>query len=91
MRSRATARFWRCYDGLPEGVQEKAREAYRLWLANPHHPSLQFKRLHGTDGMVWSVRIGLSWRALATVRGDEVRWFWIGSLAEYDRLVGGDD
>lgn len=91
MRSRATARFWRCYDALPVAVQEKARQTYRLWLANPNHPSLQFKRLHGAGGSVWSVRIGISWRALATVKGDTALWFWIGSHAEYDRMIGGDD
>ena len=72
-------------------MRQKARRAYRLWLENPNHPGLQFKPLHGVAGGVWSVRIGLSWRALATIRGDRVTWFWIGSHADYDREIGGDD
>ena len=91
MRSRATARFWWLYDALPDAVRRKARQTYRLWLSNPDHPSLQFKRLHRVDGAVWSIRIGLSWRALATLEGDTVLWFWIGSHADYDRQIGGDD
>jgi hypothetical protein len=42
---------------------------------------------------VFSVRIGLYWRALGnrdsgTVE-DIVTWFWIGSHADYDRLIAG--
>jgi len=40
---------------------------------------------------VYSVRIGLHWRALGyreNVGSEEIlTWFWIGSHAEYDRLV----
>jgi hypothetical protein len=55
------------------------------------HRSLQFKCVNEPDA-VWSVRIGLRWRALGyreRVDGaDTVTWFWIGSHAEYDRLTG---
>ena len=36
---------------------------------------------------VYSVRITLSYRALAIVEGDKVTWFWIGSHADYTRLI----
>jgi hypothetical protein len=36
---------------------------------------------------VWSVRVGLDYRALATAEADGYSWFWIGTHAEYDRLV----
>jgi hypothetical protein len=47
-------------------------------------PGLQFKELE--DG-VWSVRIGLHWRAVAHKRGEDFMWFWIGSHADYNRLI----
>lgn len=31
---------------------------------------------------IWSVRIGLSFRALGVLDTDEIVWFWIGTLAE---------
>ena len=37
---------------------------------------------------LWSVRIGLGYRALAIAGKDGFQWFWIGSHADYDRLVG---
>jgi len=36
---------------------------------------------------IYSVRIGLGYRALAVMKEDRVVWYWIGSHAEYDRLV----
>jgi hypothetical protein len=51
---------------------------------NPRHPSLQFKQV----GRFWSVCIGLHYRALAVQQDADVVWFWIGSHAEYDRLLG---
>lgn len=34
-----------------------------------------------------SVRVALGYRALGVVRGKDILWFWIGSHADYDRLV----
>jgi hypothetical protein len=47
---------------------------------------LQFKKLEGEDG-IYSVRIGLGYRALAVMTKDRVVWFWIGTHSDYDRLV----
>jgi len=33
------------------------------------------------------VRIGLGYRALATMNKGRAVWFWIGSHADYDRLT----
>jgi hypothetical protein len=54
---------------------------------NSSHPSLQFKRIHGHETL-FSVRIGRGWRALGLREGDTITWFWIGSHAEYDQLIG---
>lgn len=86
MRSVATKRFRDCFDALPPQVQRQAEAAYRLWRDDPQHRSLEFKRLHARRP-IYSVRIGLHWRALGVRDGDTVAWVWIGSHAEYDRLV----
>ena len=76
-----------CFARLPEEVREQARRAYRLWRANPSHPGLRFKPIRGhTD--LYSVRVGREWRALGQLEGTTVTWFWIGSHAEYDGLMG---
>ena len=86
MKSRATPRFWAAYRGLPAEVQETARKAYRIFLENPQHPSLQFKKIHSREP-VYSVRVGRGYRAVGLLEHDEVTWFWIGSHAAYDRLL----
>ena len=70
------------YELLRE-VQDIARENYKLLKADPYHPSLHFKRI-GDD---WSVRVGRRYRALATEIENGLLWGWIGSHAEYDRII----
>lgn len=84
MTSRTTARFWDCLRKLPADVQRQANEKYDLWTRDPFHSSLQFKEIWSG---LWSVRINLNYRALARRRGELVVWFWIGTHAEYDRLI----
>ena len=36
---------------------------------------------------IYSVRVTLGYRALGLLQKDEIVWFWIGSHAEYDRLL----
>jgi hypothetical protein len=57
-------------------------------MRDPSHPSLQFKRVHAKEP-IYSVRIGLGWRAVGVRSDDTVVWFWIGSHAEYDKLLSG--
>ena len=76
--------FWACMEKLPTEIQELARENYELLKGNPYHPSLHFKRV----AQFWSVRVGRAYRALGVDAPDGIVWFWIGTHAEYDRLVG---
>jgi hypothetical protein len=69
---------------LPEEVRALADKNYELLKADPRHPSLHFKRI----GKVWSVRVGAHHRALATEIGEDLHWFWIGTHADYDKIVG---
>ncbi len=79
-----TPRFWERYEALPADVRELADQNYALLKANPMHPSLHFKKV----GALWSVRVGLHYRALAHEREEGLVWFWIGAHAEYERLLG---
>lgn len=86
MQSRTTRQFWRLFSGLPREVQRDAKRAYRLFLNNPAHPGLQFKKLEGEDNL-YSARVGLGYRALAVKNEDRVVWYWIGSHSDYDDLT----
>jgi hypothetical protein len=80
----ASSRYWARFDALPAEVQKLATRNFELLKQNPQHPSLRFKSV----GKFRSVRVGLHYRALGVAVGDDVQWFWIGSHAEYDKLVG---
>lgn len=86
MKARATPKFWKLYAQLPETIQRRARKVYQLWRANPHHPSLHFKRVDNEEP-IYSVRVGEDYRVLGYLKGDTVVWFWIGDHDEYDRLL----
>jgi hypothetical protein len=85
MESRLSRSFLESFSRLPEEVQSQARRAYLLFRANPSHASLRFKKVEGTE-KVYSVRIGLGYRALGVLESSTVTWFWIGSHAEFDHL-----
>jgi hypothetical protein len=81
---RATPRFWSCYRQLLGHVQHLADKSYELLRQDLQHPSLHFKKI----GRVCSVRVGLHYRALVVEHKADLLWFWIGSHAEYDKLLG---
>ena len=86
MKSQTTERFRKAFGQLPQAVQRQAREAYKFFKGNPQHPSLRFKQVHPTMP-IYSARISLHYRALGIREGDSIIWFWIGSHADYDRLI----
>lgn len=64
-------------------IQHLADRNFLRLKANPSHPSLHFKKC----GKVWSARVGINYRAIATPIEDGFLWFWVGSHAEYDKLL----
>jgi hypothetical protein len=48
---------------LPQRVKETAKKNYGIWKENPFHPSLEFKEVKPRE-KIWSVRVGIRWRAL---------------------------
>lgn len=83
MRSRTTAQFRQSFAALPQQVQEQTRAAYRQFQENP---SLRFKKVH-PQLPIYSARTSKSYRAVGQLDGDTIIWFWVGSHAEYDKLL----
>ncbi|MFH0731047.1 MAG: hypothetical protein V2B19_32480 [Pseudomonadota bacterium] len=71
MKSSTTPDCWSSYRKLPPEIKNRDRAAYRLWLGNPRHPSLRFKKI----GELWSVRTGNGYRALALLQDGIYYWF----------------
>lgn len=83
MKSRAIASFWHGYNRLPTVVQQLADKQYRLWLTNPHHPSIRFKKA----GSYWTARITDDYRAVGIMDEGTIIWFFIGTHSEYNRIL----
>ncbi|TWB22894.1 ParE family toxin-like protein [Nitrospirillum bahiense] len=86
MQSRATKGFWRLYRQLPRNIRKSAKRAYVMWKMDPQYAALHFKRLNTKEPM-YSIRVGLHYRALGLSEGDTIYWFWIGTHADYDTLI----
>ena len=91
MKSRCRASFWQTYDSLESSVQRSADVAFERWSVDPWHRGLQFKCVN-SELALYSARVGLHYRALCVrILEDEgpiYEWFWIGTHAEYDKLIG---
>lgn len=86
MNSRRERRFDEALAALPPHARIQAEAAYRLFAQNPFHTSLKFKPVTKSRN-IWSVRVGISYRALGRRDGDTIAWFWIGTHAEYNQLL----
>ena len=84
MTHHAAPSFWQAYHALPEQVRKLADKQFELLKSTPQHPSLHLKRV----GRFYSVRVGARYRALAVEVDDGLLWWWIGTHADYDHLVG---
>lgn len=87
MRSRTTVRFRKQLAALPKEVRQQARSAYQQFKQNPRHRSLRFKQVH--PQAIYSARITKGYRAVGKrdKDGRGILWFWIGSHADYDKLL----
>lgn len=87
MNSQTTRHFRDLLASLPEHVQRHAEDAYALFQQNSSHPGLRFEQVDSGPPPVYSARVGMGHRAVGSVRGNTVVWFWIGSHADYDKLL----
>jgi hypothetical protein len=84
MKSQVDPAYWRRFNALPLHLQEMVRKSHRVWLNDPFHPSLHFKKLKGN---IWSVRIGDHYRTTGYfLESDTFVWLWIGTHEEYNKL-----
>lgn len=86
MKHMTLPRFWCCYEQLPKSIQELADKNFSLLKENPYHPSLHLKEVDNVQ-QLWSVRVGRRYRALGRTKDEGIIWFWIGTHAEYDKLL----
>ena len=75
--------FWKEYEKLPKHIKELADKNFELLKENLMYPSLHFKKV----GNYRSVRVGKKHRAVAIEMEEGLLWFWIGTHAEYDKLL----
>jgi len=80
---KATIRFWKLFERLPDHIQKIAKRNFNLLKTDPLHPSLHFKKV----GNFWSVRVGINHRAIAIQDGQDFIWVWIGSHTEYEQTI----
>ena len=57
---RTNARFWDCFNQLPQSIQILAKKNFELLKNDLNHPSLSFKKVE----KFWSARVGINYRAL---------------------------
>ncbi|MDH2354587.1 hypothetical protein QCM77_24195 [Bradyrhizobium sp. SSUT18] len=84
MKHTASTRFWKAYEALPVNVQRLADANFKLLKSDPT-PSLASVQ---TGRTILAARVGLRYRALAIESDGACVWFWIGSHADYDHLIG---
>jgi hypothetical protein len=82
--NRTLFEFWQLYESLPPRIQQDARRAFGIFKQNPNYPSLHFKPLQGYKN-VYSVRVGIHYRAVARRDDETLYWFWIGSHSDFDK------
>ncbi|GBO54599.1 hypothetical protein APA_2546 [Pseudanabaena sp. lw0831] len=83
MNHKTASSFWKYYEHLLVDIRDLADKNFQPLKDNPSHPSLQFKKV----GKVWSVRVGSNYRAISTQIEEGYLWVWIGTHAEYDKLL----
>jgi hypothetical protein len=83
MKHFASPSFWELYEKLPAAIQQLADKNFELLKADPKHPSLHLKKA----GKYWSARIGVKYRTLGVEINEGMLWFWIGTHAEYDKML----
>jgi len=93
VQNRRTSSFRSLFTALPPSIRSIARKAFRLFQADPMHPSLRNHALTTTGAgrhIVGSrsVSITMSYRAIYFIDGETNVWYWIGTHADYDSFVG---
>ncbi len=74
--------FKRDFQSLPERLKRSTEKALRFFAANPHHPSLQTRKLGGQrdpEGRdIWYGRITRGYRFTFAIEGDTYILYRVG-------------
>ncbi len=71
-RFRSTHKFEKQLKALDKNTLKQAAKAIELFMGNPNHPSLHFKKIQGTD-FFYEIRVNVSIRIIIeiTSEGDD--------------------
>ena len=86
MISHLTKDFLNYFRKLPLRIQTQARKNYKLWKKDPYQKSLGFKKIDKKNN-IYSIKVGIGWRALGIKEDKTIVWFWIGSHEDYNNLI----
>jgi len=70
--------FKKDYERLPKEIQKQVDKALRLFAQDPRYPSLQVKRIKGTEG-IWESRVSLAHRFTFSRESDLVTLRRVGT------------
>jgi hypothetical protein len=87
VKNRRSKEFLKQFAHLPPAIKIQAKESYCRFKADPYHSSLHFKCIDPQDN-IYSVRVGLHYRAAGIRQGNTIIWFFIGSHEDYNHLIG---
>jgi mRNA-degrading endonuclease RelE of RelBE toxin-antitoxin system len=65
-----TDRFKKAYQRLPIDIQQKVKKALRFLDENPRHPSLQVRKIQGTDN-IYEGRVDQKYRFSFQFEGED--------------------
>jgi Txe/YoeB family toxin of Txe-Axe toxin-antitoxin module len=88
MKSQASDDFWKLFAQLPNEVKRQAHQAFKQFQNDPFYPGLNFEEVD-KQNHIWSARVTRQFRVLGARTGDEIRWFWIGTHREYEKIIKG--
>jgi hypothetical protein len=72
MKSHTTATFRKRFAELPAKIQAQARADYLLFQQDPNHPGLYSHPVTSGKETLYSISIGIHYRALARERNGEL-------------------
>ncbi|MGZ3663868.1 MAG: ParE family toxin-like protein [Ktedonobacterales bacterium] len=73
---------------MPSSAQKPALEACQRWQHDSSYPGLHFKPIDPSDPSVYSIRIGMHYRAICERQPDGTYlWVWIGTHEEHNNLI----
>jgi hypothetical protein len=80
---KATPTFWKKFYDLPNEQKDVVREKWKLFKADPFHPSLGTHKIHGLSAIakqtVYSVVIEADLRVLFQIDGNIIKSFDLGT------------